>query len=287
MGKTMKTPKISIIIPVYNEEKRLAKCISSVLNQTYKDYELIFVDNNSNDKSKQIVLDSKKNDQRIKYLFESKQGRGAARYKGEINAKGDIIVMTDADCIAPKNWLKKLISPIIKNKKIAVQGITRPIIKNYWTLCWQDEYEKWLQRQIDGKHIDILDTANFAIKRDILKKIGFSNPNIDRSNDTELKERLLINNYKIFFNPLSIIFHYNKESFKEIFEKRFNEGKYESRIYKRYGSKKGSKEHICSFIDFFLISLKDLFSLKKTSKYMLTVRISNKLGRIYGKFKIK
>lgn len=80
-------PKVSVIIPVYNGEKTLARCLNSVLNQTHSNYEVIVVDNNSTDKTKEIINKFKEEDSKIRYAFEPYRSRGAARNKGIETAK--------------------------------------------------------------------------------------------------------------------------------------------------------------------------------------------------------
>ena len=80
---------ISVIIPIYNSEKYLSKCISSVLEQTYKDLELILVDDGSTDNSLNICNDFAERDSRIVVVHQKNAGVSAARNNGLKNAKGD------------------------------------------------------------------------------------------------------------------------------------------------------------------------------------------------------
>ncbi len=101
----MKNSKVSVIIPIHNSEKTIKQCLTSVLNQTYKNYETIVVDNNSTDNSKSIINSFQNKNKEIKYFFEKRIGRGFARNKGLKEAKGEIIIMTDSDCIVPQNCI--------------------------------------------------------------------------------------------------------------------------------------------------------------------------------------
>lgn len=219
----MQNPKISIIIPVYNAEKTLRHCLDSVLNQTYENYEVIVVDNNSSDKSRNIIQEYCARNNRIKYIFETKKGAAAARYRGERNSKGDIILMTDSDCIIPNNWIEEMMGPIVKDNRIAVQGLKKPIVLNYWTKHIQDEEERLAMERIKDGKIGLLDTANFAIKRSVLQEVGYANPNVSIGHDTELEVRLKIKGYEIFFKPVEVL-HYHRDValkiFKNVFKKR-------------------------------------------------------------------
>lgn len=91
-------PKVSIIVPVYNGEKHIGKCLDNLINQTFKDIEIIVVNDGSSDNSKQIVEDYINLDDRIKLInFDINKGLYEARYSGYSNAIGDFIVNCDSD----------------------------------------------------------------------------------------------------------------------------------------------------------------------------------------------
>ncbi|MEK6590950.1 MAG: glycosyltransferase family A protein, partial [Nitrospinota bacterium] len=104
--------EISVVIPVYNAEKTIIRCLEGIYSQTFKEFELILVDNNSTDNSARLIEDfiSKNKGLNIHLFHEPKQGSCAARNRGARNARGKIIVNTDPDCIADKNWLKDIAS---------------------------------------------------------------------------------------------------------------------------------------------------------------------------------
>lgn len=87
----------SIIVPVYNVEKYLCKCIESVLAQSFHDYELILVDDGSSDRSSEICDAYMSQDKRVKVLHKENQGQSAARNDGLSLASGDYVVYMDSD----------------------------------------------------------------------------------------------------------------------------------------------------------------------------------------------
>ena len=87
----------SIIIPVYDSEKYLCRCIDSVLNQTRSDFELILIDDGSKDQSADICKEYAKKDDRVKYIRQENAGVSAARNKGISIASGDYIGFVDSD----------------------------------------------------------------------------------------------------------------------------------------------------------------------------------------------
>jgi glycosyltransferase involved in cell wall biosynthesis len=99
---------ISIVIPVYNGESYLPRCIESVLSQSYKNLEIIIVNDGSTDKSPYICDGYRKRDKRIKVIHRKNAGPGAARGEGVRVATGDYIAFVDADDFIDKNMYKHL-----------------------------------------------------------------------------------------------------------------------------------------------------------------------------------
>ena len=89
--------KISIIVPIYNSESTIKKCIDSVIQQTNENWELILINDGSTDNSQQICLNYEKKDNRIKFLNQENQGVSVARNKGLDVATGDYIMFLDSD----------------------------------------------------------------------------------------------------------------------------------------------------------------------------------------------
>ncbi len=107
-------PKISIITPFYNSEKFLEKCILSVLEQSFKDFELILVDDGSIDNSLNIAQKYIK-DERVKIFSKDNEGQGVARNFALKEAKGDIVFYLDSDDWIEKDALLKIVEKFNKN----------------------------------------------------------------------------------------------------------------------------------------------------------------------------
>ncbi len=108
MGKEIKHPKVSVIIPVYNTEKYLRECLDSVVNQTLKDIEIICVDDGSTDNSLGILKEYAAKDERFVILEQENQGAGAARNKGLEIAKGEYLSFLDSDDYFALQMLEKM-----------------------------------------------------------------------------------------------------------------------------------------------------------------------------------
>lgn len=112
--------KVSVVIPVYNEEAYIQTCLESLLEQTYKPFEILLVDNNCKDKTIDIAKGFP-----VTIVKEETQGMIPARNRGFNEAKGDIIARTDADAILPSDWIEKIIK---KFSKEDVDAFTGPVI---------------------------------------------------------------------------------------------------------------------------------------------------------------
>ncbi len=90
-------PLVSVVIPTYNKEKYIGEAVQSALNQTYKNLEVIVVDDGSTDNTKQVVEELIKKDGRVKYFYQENQGSAAARNKGLQEASGEFVAFLDSD----------------------------------------------------------------------------------------------------------------------------------------------------------------------------------------------
>jgi len=104
-------PLISIIIPAYNEEDLIAECLESIKSQSYKNLEVIVVDDGSRDRTLEIAKGLK-----VKTMSQYHKGPGSARNLAASHAKGKILVFVDADMTFDKNFIRDLVAPILHNR---------------------------------------------------------------------------------------------------------------------------------------------------------------------------
>ncbi len=108
---------ISVIVPIYNVEKQLKRCINSIINQTYKNIQILLIDDGSKDSSGKICDDFSKYDTRIVVLHQDNVGVSAARNKGIELAKGRYICFIDSDDYIEKNYIEELYQ-LMRDEKI-------------------------------------------------------------------------------------------------------------------------------------------------------------------------
>ena len=110
-------PKFSIIIPVYNVEKYLVECLESIVNQSFKDFEVICVNDGSTDNSLEILQKYAENDERFKVLNQENQGQGVARNNALNIANGEYILFVDPDDFIELNMLE------VFNERLDIQNV--------------------------------------------------------------------------------------------------------------------------------------------------------------------
>lgn len=105
---------VSIIVPVYNTESYLEKCLNSILNQTYENIEIIIIDDGSTDNSYKILQKFQNKNKRIRLLQQKNSGQGVARNKGIEISKGEYIFFIDSDDRVTENMVEEMVSEIEK-----------------------------------------------------------------------------------------------------------------------------------------------------------------------------
>ena len=174
MKSNNKPLTLSIVIPAYNEERHIKKCLDSINNQTLMPNEVILVDNNCTDNTVAIAKKYKF----VRVVKESRQGQGFARTKGFNSATTDIIGRIDADSILSSNWTQVVIETF-QDKKI--DAITGPgytqalpklfgiqLLPNYYSGLWSRVY---LIGATGIMRIQALWGANMAIRSSAWKTV--------------------------------------------------------------------------------------------------------------------
>lgn len=159
--RNINKPKISIIIPIYNVEKYINKCLDSLINQTLEELEFICINDGSTDNSLNILNNYVKNDSRFIVINQSNQGQGIARNNGIKIAKGEYIAFVD-----PDDWLEN--STFEKVYNLAIENSANVVQFNY--LEYNDISNTF-------KKIDFSKRLKKQYKLDILKSNIYSKDN--------------------------------------------------------------------------------------------------------------
>mgnify|MGYP003394054389 CR=1 FL=1 len=230
------SPIISVIVPVLNAGSFINDCVTSLINQDFpKDqYEIIIVDNGSKDDTINRLTEYGNS---ITMLHESKKGSYIARNTGINTAKGEIIAFTDADCIADKNWLKELYIRFVSEDIGCVVGSVIPnpgesLVEIY------SRNKKILSQEtvVDSRYLPYGQTANAAFRKEVFTKIGNFDERLMSGGDADISWRMQIKtDYKLVYNPESIVEHHHRTTFKGLFKQQFSYGFGRIWLYKKYG----------------------------------------------------
>jgi glycosyltransferase involved in cell wall biosynthesis len=194
-------PVVSVIICTYNEAKYIQKCIDSLLLQSYRNIEVIILDDGSTDDTKEIVQKNK--DPRIRYIERGEHcgTMGKLRNFAISLAKGSYLFFTDADCVASRNWIQNGITAF---KNYHVKAIEGKII-----YCRSGYKPALSDRVTENVHGGQWMTANMAFSKEIFSKYSF-NANYAVDEDRELALRLL-KEFQIPFINDFLVFHQKKK----------------------------------------------------------------------------
>lgn len=234
--------QLSVVICTYNRCESLKVTLESLLRQETSesfDYEIIVVDNNSTDQTKSTVESFRdKFNGRLRYVFEKQQGLSFARNRGVSEGSGEIVVFTDDDCIASKDWIQNLANLFLEHKEI---GVITGKTCSYDSTAIMYSMKISSNREIfqyPSNPWDIGNGNNFAVRRNVFKEMGGFKCNfgagtqIGSAEDTEYFYRALKNKHDIMYDPSAIIFHnHGRLTEKEIVSVELNYAKGRGAFY--------------------------------------------------------
>lgn len=229
--------RISVIIPAYNAEDTIEKCLNAISHQTFprKDYEIVVVDDGSLDNTKDII--GKFPD--IFYIWQSNKGPSAARNAGAQKARGEIIVYTDSDCIAKPDWLEKMIKPFDDPEVIGAKGTYLTQQKELLARFAQKEFEERYRVLAQHKYIDFVDSYSAAFrKKEFLDVGGFDTQfSVANNEDVELSYKLAAKGYKMVFVPDAVVYHTHSSDLFAYLRVKFSRAYWRMLVYKRFPNK--------------------------------------------------
>jgi glycosyltransferase involved in cell wall biosynthesis len=226
-------PDISIVIPARNEGRRIAHCLHSLRNQSiaFDQYEVIVVDDGSDDDTADVA---RQNGARV--IRQSKKGTSAARNRGIADALGNIVLFTDADCIAAPNWVEQLAMPLIHTEIHGTVGriVTR---QTHWlAILIQAELDERYSRMMQHEFIDFINSGNCGFKRSILCANRYDE-SFAWIEDLELSFRLVRSGNRMIFVQHAIVAHEHPQNLWVYLKRKFRYASFASLLYRRYPDK--------------------------------------------------
>lgn len=211
---------VSIIIPTYNSEKTIDACLKSIQNQTYKNNEIIVVDNYSTDKTQEKIIryDGK--------IIESKTARAKARNIGIQNSNGNYILSIDSDMELSKDVISECIN-IFQNDK-SIGGIIIPersIGNNFWVKVRDFERSFYTDTAIES--------ARF-FRKDLIEKVGGYEENLVFFEESTLPQKIEELGYNVKKRINAVILHHENIIIPEWMKKKYYYGKTAKQYKKKY-----------------------------------------------------
>ncbi|WP_026364374.1 glycosyltransferase family 2 protein [Brachyspira innocens] len=224
--------KVSVIVPIFNVEKYLKKCLDSVINQTLKDIEIICINDCSTDGSKDIVLEYIQKDKRIKLISNEKNsGIGITRNEGINTSVGEYISFIDSDDYISCNYLEELYKTALKydadivftnNINIVRDNIIKPYYHNRIHI-WKKKFKNTWQEGISNFNVGtpekentpeypLVSSVNKIFKREFIIKNNMKFQNFIVSEDTEFFYKYLLYMPKMFYNNNAQYYYVQRKS---------------------------------------------------------------------------
>ncbi|MCD4653747.1 exopolysaccharide biosynthesis polyprenyl glycosylphosphotransferase [bacterium] len=228
--------EFSVIIPAYNAESSIVRCLDALKNQSIRRdmYEIIVVDDGSTDETGDLARQAG-----AKVFCQENQGPAMARNHGVEQAKGDIIVFTDSDCIADTEFLDEMIKPFSDPTIVGVKGAYRTKQKRLWARFAQVEFMERYAKLSRSKSIDFVDSYAAAFRKNIFSQVGGFDAHFPVANneDVDLSYKIARLGHPMVFNPKAIVYHTHPDAMKRYLKLKFSRAYWRMLVYRRFPEK--------------------------------------------------
>jgi len=204
--------KISVVVPLYNKEKAIARTIDSILNQTISDFELIVVDDGSTDDSLKVVQCIK--DKRLRVIHKENGGVSSARNRGIREAKGDYIALLDGDDLWDASFIEEQVRLIEDFPDAGMWGVSIAFIRDGKYYKWEqgmgEGYRGYVENYFGTLHNDLFCSSSVVIRKDVFEKVGYFDERISSSEDLDMWYRIILKYPVVFYDK--ILVYYNQDA---------------------------------------------------------------------------
>jgi lipopolysaccharide/colanic/teichoic acid biosynthesis glycosyltransferase/GT2 family glycosyltransferase len=249
----MPVEKVSVIIPAYNSEATIARCLAGLQNQSHEGpYEIIVVDDGSTDDTARKAQAAG-----VTVISIPRSRPAAARNTGIYRASGDLICFTDADCTPNPDWIRHIIAPFSDETTVACKGVystsQTELVARFVQLEYEDKYDL-LRTQ---ENIDFIDTYSAAYRREVLLGNGGFDEWFQYLEDQELSFRLAAQGYRMVFQELAVVEHIHSAGVWPYLRKKFLIGYWKAQVIRRFPGQVVKDSHTPQVmkIQMFLVAL--------------------------------
>ena len=210
----------SIIIPTFNGASRIASCLVALSEQTAgRNVEILVIDDGSTDSTKDAVGGYA----HIRLISQANAGPASARNRGAMEAKGEILLFTDDDCVPLPDWLDAMLAPFQDPEVVGAKGIYRTLQKSLAARFVQLEYEDKYRLMNRLPTIDFIDTYSAAFRRERFLEMGGYDTSfpVACAEDVELSYRMSARGWKMKFVPGAVVYHTHPDTLSKYLKKKY------------------------------------------------------------------
>ncbi|MBI3914908.1 MAG: glycosyltransferase [Chloroflexi bacterium] len=237
------TMQVSVIIPAHNAEKTIAACLDGLRQQKFSagEFEIIVVDDGSSDSTRQIAEarapldDAGSTSARV--LAQTNLGAAAARNLGAQNARGEIVLFIDADCVPDKNWVAAMVAPFANSEIVGAGGRKQTQQRGSVPQFIQMEFDYRYDRVRAQKYIDFIDSGTAAYRWQVFLQNGGFDAALSDAEDTDFSYRLAERDLKMAFADGAIVYHAHPTSVWEYWRRKFEYACWRTAVYARHPRK--------------------------------------------------
>lgn len=229
-------PMISVVVPCFNNGASILPTLQALANQQgCPPFEVILADDGSTDQTAELARNSGL--ARV-FVFEH-AGPAGARNQGAEQARGQILVFTDSDCIPEPGWLASLTEPILKGRAQAVKGRYRTRQTTWVARLVQVEFEERYRMLAECQSIDFVDTYSMALDTRLFRSVGgfdctFTRPD---NEDVDLSYRLAQAGARMVYVDQAAVYHTHPASLCRYLKTKFGRGFWRMKVYRNHPSK--------------------------------------------------
>ncbi len=242
--------KIAVTVAVHNEEKTIKQLIESLLGQTRKPDEIIFVDDGSKDRTVLLIQEYSKEHPEIRLHVQKQKGPAAARNRAWKESCSDICVFTDGDCVPEPDWIEKLVQPLVTPQTGGCGGTyktlnTHSLLARFigWEISWRYHKVRGL--------IDCHGSYNLAVRRKILEEVGGFNEEYPQASGEDFDMTYKIaKQWNLVYVPEAVVGHYHPERLLPYLKNQVRRGYDRIKLYCDHPHKMHSDTYTGSYVKY-------------------------------------
>ncbi|WP_338727584.1 glycosyltransferase family A protein [Haladaptatus sp. DJG-WS-42] len=232
-------PQASIIVPVFNDPDGIALTLSSLLDQTENDFEVLVVDNNSTDDTRAVVREFAARDSRIQLHVEADvQSSYAARNRGIRHATGELLAFVDADVTVEPDWLEAVIAQMSRDVSYLACAVE---LYSPGSETFAGKYNRLTDLRVDYfvSRLAFAPTCCLVVRTSLVDELGAFDDRLTSSGDLEFGNRVAAAGYRLAYAPDIVARHPARTSVRSLVKKAIRIGRGKTQLRELYPARYG------------------------------------------------